>query len=92
MSLTDRTKKYAEKLCEKLKRSKIRAEADLRAEKIGYKIREAQLEKIPYCVIVGDKESEEKKISVRCRRDGDLGVMCYKDFVKLIKTQVKNFK
>ena len=60
---------------EKLNLSGLRAEVDNRNEKIGYKIREAQLEKVPYMIIVGDKEKEENKVSVRSRKDGDLGVM-----------------
>ncbi len=75
MSLTERTSAYAKEIVEKLKYAGIRAEADIRNEKIGYKIREAQLEKVPYMMIVGDKELEEKKVSVRSRKEGDLGVM-----------------
>ena len=75
MSLTDRTREYAFDIVEKLKRAGLRAEADVRNEKIGYKIREAQLEKIPYMFIVGDKEAEEQTVSVRSRKRGDLGAM-----------------
>ena len=75
MSLTDRTAEYAKEIVEELKMQGIRAEVDIRNEKIGYKIREAQLEKIPYMFIVGDKEKEENVVSVRSRKDGDLGVM-----------------
>ena len=75
MSLTDRTAEYAKEIVEELKMQGIRAEVDIRNEKIGYKIREAQLEKIPYMFIVGDKEKEDNVVSVRSRKDGDLGVM-----------------
>lgn len=75
LSLTSRTAEYADKIAEELKKAGLRAETDNRNEKIGYKIREAQLEKIPYMLIVGDKEAEENKVSVRSRKDGDLGVM-----------------
>ena len=75
MSLTERTAEYAKEICEKLLRVGIRAEVDNRNEKIGYKIREAQLEKVPYMIIVGDKEKEDKTVSVRSRKEGDLGVM-----------------
>jgi threonyl-tRNA synthetase len=75
MCLTDRTANYAKEITEKLKLAGIRAEVDVRNEKIGYKIREAQLEKIPYMIIVGDKEMEEQTVSVRSRKEGDLGVM-----------------
>ncbi len=82
MSLTDRTIDYAKSIVEKLLKFGIRAEVDVRNEKIGYKIREAQLEKIPYMFIVGDKEQEENKISVRSRKEGDLGVTDFDDIVK----------
>ena len=75
MSLTDRSADYAKKIVDELRMAGLRAEADVRNEKIGYKIREAQLDKIPYMFIVGDKEEEAGKVSVRSRKDGDLGVM-----------------
>ena len=73
LSLTDRTADYAKKVADELRLAGIRAEADIRSEKIGYKIREAQLEKIPYMFVVGDKEAENGTVSVRSRKDGDLG-------------------
>ncbi len=73
MSLTDRTADYAKEIVAKLLSRGIRAEVDTRSEKIGYKIREAQLEKVPYMFIVGDKEKEEGLVSVRSRKAGDLG-------------------
>lgn len=86
MSLTDRTADYAKDIVNKLLSLGIRAEVDVRNEKIGYKIREAQLEKVPYMFIVGDKEQEENKISVRSRKEGDLGVMSQQAiFDKLIE-------
>ena len=75
LSLTERTADYANKVVEKLRLAGIRAEADVRNEKLGYKIREAQLEKIPYMFIVGDKEMEDNTVSVRSRKQGDMGVM-----------------
>jgi threonyl-tRNA synthetase len=75
LSLTSRTADYANSIAETLRNAGLRVETDNRNEKIGYKIREAQLEKIPYMLIVGDKEAEENKVSVRSRKDGDLGVM-----------------
>lgn len=75
LSLTDRTAEYANEIVEQLKNCGLRAEVDNRNEKIGYKIREAQLDKIPYMFIVGDKEKEDGTVSVRSRKDGDLGVM-----------------
>ncbi len=73
LSLTDRTADYAKKVADELRLAGIRAEADIRSEKIGYKIREAQLEKIPYMFVVGDKEAENGTVSVRSRSEGDLG-------------------
>ena len=86
MSLTDRTAEYAKNIVEKLKKHGLRAEVDVRNEKIGYKIREAQLEKVPYMFIVGDKEQEENVVSVRSRKDGDLGVMKLEEIIaKLVE-------
>ena len=86
MSLTDRTADYAKSVVEHLKLNGIRAEADLRNEKIGYKIREAQLEKVPYMIILGDKEQEEQTLSVRSRKEGDLGSMNLADLTaKLVE-------
>ena len=73
-------------IVDKLRLAGIRAEADLRNEKIGYKIREAQLDKVPYMFIVGDKEQEDNKVSVRSRKDGDLGVMTLEEITaKLVE-------
>ena len=81
LSLTSRTADYANKIAEELSKAGLRAETDNRNEKIGYKIREAQLEKIPYMLIVGDKEAEENKVSVRSRKEGDLGVMSLEELI-----------
>lgn len=59
----------------------MRVEIDDRSEKIGYKIREAQLEKVPYMFVVGDKDIENNQVSVRHRKDGDLGSMPLADFI-----------
>ncbi len=86
MSLTDRTAEYAKEIVEKLRLAGLRAEVDVRNEKIGYKIREAQLEKVPYMFIVGDKEMEEKTVSVRSRKQGDLGVTTIDEIIsKLVE-------
>ena len=68
----------------------IRVEVDDRSEKIGYKIREAQLEKVPYMVLVGDKDIENGVISIRDRRDGDIGSMKVEEFVKKISEEIAN--
>jgi len=75
ISLTDRTAEEAEEAAKKLLKMGIRAEADARGEKLGYKIREAQLNKIPFMLIIGDKEKENGTVSVRTRSGGDLGAM-----------------
>ena len=66
----------------------LRAEADVRSEKLGKKIRDAQLEKVPYILVVGDKEAEQNVVSVRHRTDGDLGIMTVSDFAKLALMEV----
>ncbi len=67
LPITDRTADYAQKLCEELKAAGLRAECDMRNEKIGYKIREAKMEKVPYVVVVGDKEAEDGSVNVNKR-------------------------
>lgn len=81
---------YAEKITKALKDSGIRADADYRNEKLGYKIREAQLEKVPYMVILGDKEIEQNNISVRSRHEGDLGSSTIDEFIAKIKDETAN--
>ncbi len=88
MNLTDRTDDACKKLVEKLQDANLRVEYDNRNEKIGYKIREAQLEKIPYMLIIGDREAEEGKISVRSRKEGDLGTMTADEFLSKILLEV----
>ncbi|MBQ8826743.1 MAG: threonine--tRNA ligase, partial [Oscillospiraceae bacterium] len=75
LPVTDRAKEYAEGILAKMEARGMRVTVDNRNEKIGYKIRQAQLEKVPYFFIVGDKEAEENTISLRSRKDGDLGAM-----------------
>ena len=75
MPITDRAHDYANQLVEKLSAAGIRAEADTRSEKLGYKIREAQMQKIPYMLVVGDRDIENGTVSVRTRKGDDLGAM-----------------
>lgn len=79
---------YASALREKLLDAGLRVEADMRNEKLGYKIREAQMEKLPYMLIVGDKEAEEGTVSVRSRKAGDLGAKTQDEFIKFIKEEI----
>ena len=86
LSLTERTADYANEIVSELRALGLRAEVDNRNEKIGYKIREAQMEKVPYMFIVGDKEKEQNGIAVRTRKGVDLGVMSKKEiYDKLVK-------
>lgn len=87
LPIGDRQQEYAEKLMKQLKNAGIRAELDDRREKIGYKIREAQLEKIPYMLVIGDKEVEENQVAVRCRKEGDKGTMSPQAFLALVLEQ-----
>jgi threonyl-tRNA synthetase len=68
----------------------IRVEVDLRNEKIGYKIREAQMEKIPYMLVIGDKEMENGMVAVRSRKDGDLGAMAVGQFLTNIIEEIQS--
>ncbi|MCK4339501.1 MAG: threonine--tRNA ligase [Candidatus Cloacimonetes bacterium] len=79
---------YTEKVFNELKNSDIRAERDFRNEKIGYKIREAEKEKIPYMIIVGNKEIENQNISVRKHKKGDLGAFQLNEFMDRLKQEV----
>lgn len=75
---------YAKKVSDELKEAGVRVETDDRSEKLGYKIRSAQLEKVPYMLIVGEKESESGNVSVRRRDEGDIGSMSIQDFAALV--------
>ena len=90
LSLTDRTIDQAKALQARLQRDGIRAVVDIRSEKLGKKIREAQLLKIPYIAILGDKEVEEGNIAIRSRSEGDIGKMTYEDFLAKIKNEIDN--
>lgn len=88
LPITDRHHAYAQQVVEVLKDSGIRAEADLRSEKTGYKIREGQLQKIPYLLVVGDKEVESMSVAVRHRKDGDLGPQVLHDFQAMLLEEI----
>lgn len=89
LSITDRSNEFINKLADKFMDEDIRVETDLRNEKIGYKIREAQLEKVPYMLVIGDKELESGKVAVRSRKDGNLGVMDIDEFMNKILMEIK---
>ena len=90
MPITDRCNDYAEEIKAKLDKVGVRCETDLRNEKIGYKIREAQLQKIPYMLVVGDKEKEAGAVAVRTRGGVDLGAMDYAAFEAKILSEIEN--
>ena len=92
LTIADAHIEYAKKVQEELVKKGIRAELDDRAEKIGYKIREAQLEKIPYMAIVGDKEIESNSIGLRSREKGDIGQISIVDFEAKLEDLIKNYK
>ena len=81
---------YAESVRETLRASGFRVEVDKRSEKVGYKIREAQLEKVPYMLIVGEKEQENKNVSVRSRKDGDKGAVDLGEFISSLAEEVES--
>ena len=89
MPITDRAADYAKQLAARLDEAGIRVDSDLRNEKIGYKIREAQMQKLPYMLVVGDKEAEAGTVSVRTRGGVDLGAMPVEDFIAKIKEEIK---
>lgn len=89
MSLTDRTSEQVTAFCNDLMDEGVRAEANNRSETIGYKIRSAQMEKVPYMAIIGDKEAENGTVSVRKRGVGDLGTMTVEEFKALVKKEIK---
>jgi threonyl-tRNA synthetase len=88
LPITERQHDYTRQVQAELEQQNIRIEIDLRSEKIGYKIREGQLQKIPYLLILGDKEMEAQTVAVRHRKEGDLGAMPLVDFVSKIRKEI----
>lgn len=80
---------YAKEVLEELRSAGIRVELDDRNEKLGYKIREAQMDKVPYMLIVGQKEKDENQVSVRSREEGDLGSLDIHEFIQKVKNEVE---
>ena len=89
MTITDRSRPWAEEVTRRLEAAGVRVEADLRNEKIGYKIREAQSLKIPYMLVIGDKEAEAGQVAVRTRAGGDKGAMPLDAFTETLLSQIK---
>ena len=91
LPIADSHIEYANQVKEELQKAGIRVEVDDREEKIGYKIREAQLQKVPYMLVVGDKEKEANTVGVRSRKEGDIGAQSLKDFISKIKEEIENY-
>ena len=90
LPITDRQLAYANELASKMKEQGIRVSVDDRSEKIGYKIREAQLEKVPYMLVIGDKEMEAGQVALRRRDKGDMGVVSAEEFIATILDDIAN--
>ena len=88
LPISDKFMDYAKQVTEKLEEAGIRTELDMRSEKIGYKIREAQMQKIPYMLVVGQKEEEEGLVAVRSRFLGDEGQKTLEEFIVAIKDEI----
>ena len=88
MPMTDRNRDYAEQIKAELEKNGFRVTLDGRSEKIGYKIREAQLEKVPYMLVLGDKEEESGEVAVRDRKDGKTTIMPISEFIEKLKFEV----
>lgn len=91
LPISDAYVKYANTVKEQLEKEGIRVEVDDRNEKIGYKIRESQVQKVPYMLVVGEKEMEANTVGVRSRKDGDVGAVEVDKFIKIVLEEIKNF-
>ncbi|NLP45950.1 MAG: threonine--tRNA ligase [Epulopiscium sp.] len=89
LPISEKFHDYAEKVVKSLEEADIKVEADWRGEKIGYKIREARMQRIPYMLIVGQKEQEEEKVAVRSREKGDEGQQNLSDFIERVKEEIE---
>ncbi|MCM1042974.1 MAG: threonine--tRNA ligase [Corallococcus sp.] len=90
LPISDNHAEYAAQVCDKLCRNGLRAELDARNEKIGYRIRETQLQKVPYMLVIGQKEMESDSVSVRERKRGDIGSMSVDKFISQIKSEIES--
>jgi len=90
MPITERTHDYAQVVSDKLTEAGLRVETDSRNEKIGFKIREAQMQRVPYMLVLGDKEAENGLITVRKRHEGDIGTMALDDFIVKLSDEIEN--
>lgn len=90
LPITDKHHDYAKQVKDQLSKKGIRVVLDDRNEKIGYKIREAQLEKVPYMLVIGEKEAESQTVAIRSRKDGDIGAMSIENFQQKILDEIEN--
>lgn len=90
ITITDSQNEYAENVLKRFRDKGIRANIDIRSEKLGFKIREAQLEKLPYMLIVGDREKENGTLGVRSRKNGDMGEMSIEEFEQMLLKQISD--
>jgi len=89
LPITDRVNEYAEEVANRLRASRLRVEANLRSEKIGAKIRDAQMQKVPFMLVLGDREMEQGKVAVRERAKGDIGAMSLEEFTSMAQRLVE---
>ena len=85
LPITDRVNEYAESVVRELRSAGLRVDSNLRSEKIGAKIRDAQLQKIPFMLVLGDREMEQNIVAVRERAKGDIGVMSLAEFIEMAR-------
>ena len=90
LPITDRINEFAEQVAGQLRDSHLRVEANLRSEKIGAKIRHAQLQKVPFMLVLGDREMEQGTVAVRERTKGDIGVMSIEEFTSMARRLVES--
>jgi threonyl-tRNA synthetase len=90
LPITDRVLSYGDEVAERCRRAGLRAEVDRRGEKIGAKIRDAQMEKIPYMLVVGDRESQSGQVALRLRNAGDRGAMSLDAFLERARQAVES--
>lgn len=88
MGITDKQSDYVQHIAQQLKNQGFRADTDLRNEKIGFKIREHTLRRVPYLIVVGEREAQENAVAVRTRKGEDLGAMSLESFVSLLQEDV----
>jgi threonyl-tRNA synthetase len=89
LPITDRINEYAEEVGRELRAAGMRVEMNLRSEKIGAKIRDAQLQKVPFMLVLGDREVEQKAVAVRERASGDIGAMSLEEFKEMARKLVE---